>query len=48
MTSRLGRRFNIGAITLASAALVGALVAAPAHAAVTISGSGSTFVKNLL
>ncbi|CAB4688230.1 MAG: phosphate ABC transporter substrate-binding protein, PhoT family [Actinobacteria bacterium] len=48
MTSRLGRRFNIGAIALASAALVGALVAAPAHAAVTISGSGSTFVKNLL
>ena len=48
MTIRLGRRFNIGATALVSAALVTALVAAPAHAAVTISGSGSTAVKNLL
>jgi len=48
MTLRLGRRFNIGATALISAALVTALVAAPAHAAVTISGSGSTAVKNLL
>ncbi|CAB5054726.1 unannotated protein [freshwater metagenome] len=48
MTLRLGRRFNVGATALISAALVTALVAAPAHAAVTISGSGSTAVKNLL
>ena len=48
MTLRLGRRFNIGATALISATLVTALVATPAHAAVTISGSGSTAVKNLL